>query len=137
MPHAIRLRGPWQLVSAGGESARVRLPDDWPRLVTAASSPSASAADAPPLVLERIFHCPTGLGPGARVDLRLRLDAATVVFLNAQRLACSPQAAASDPRTFDLRGLLLPTNVLRLETVIDGARQIDQSVWDVWLELDD
>ena len=136
MPHAIRLRGPWQLVSPGGASARVRLPDDWPRLVTAASGPPAAAADAPPLVLERIFHCPTGLGPGARVDLRLRLDAATDVFLNDQRLACSPHAA-SDARGFDLRGLLLPTNVLRLETVIDGARQIDQSVWDVWLELDD
>jgi len=127
MAHSIRLRGPWQLVASAQDSRRVRLPDDWPQLI-------ASAADRGPLILERVFHRPTGLSPDSRVDLRLRLDIPVDVRLNDQPLV---PGTSHDGLSFDLRDLLQPTNVLRLETVIDAARQIDQSVWDVWLELDD
>ena len=134
MPHLIRLRGPWQIDGASAESRRVRLPDDWSAILEAAAGGSR-------LALHRVFHCPTGLTASSRVDLRVGLAGEAEVFLNDRQLVPAQRPGVESPascgRVFDLRGLLEPTNVLRLEMVIDGARQIGQSVWDVFLELDD
>lgn len=60
--HTIRLNGPWEMIAGGAEqSQRVKLPEDWPVIV--------SAASAGPVFLQRWFHRPTGLTPNCRVQL--------------------------------------------------------------------
>ncbi len=74
LPHRIRLRGPWQIVSAAG-APTVRLPDEW------------DALGSEPVRLVRHFGWPSPLAAHERVWLIFdKLTAACEARLNEKRL---------------------------------------------------
>jgi beta-galactosidase/beta-glucuronidase len=123
MPHAIRLRGPWdyqplactvlrpdgstQAVSGSLPPAgRVEMPADWGRTLGTDFRGRVRYV--------RRFGCPSGLEPADRVELLIdRLDAFGTVWLNGQLLLDVPPGET--PSRVDVTARLRPRNELVIE----------------------
>src|SRR5205823_2629757 len=104
LPHRIRLRGPWQVLSEGSVQL-VRLPDDW------------GAVGSGPVTLARHFGWPNPLAEHERVWLVLDgLTAACEATLNDHALE-----RLRPPVERDITPLLRERNELRIE-LAEGAR---------------
>lgn len=111
--HRIELRGPWEVISPGGEPAdarRVALPQPWNALFGAVAGRA---------VYLRSFHRPTNLDPQERVYLVFgACGGRGTVLLNQVQVG---ELAADSGGEFDVTVHLQLRNRLRVEIEFDPA----------------
>jgi len=107
-PHQIRLQGPWMLLDPPRKPARVKLPDEWPELVSLGESTAWSGH------LTRHFNAPTGLMPGDRVELILGgFPAECSVYLNDLAIGKSPPSG--EQLRVEITGQMASRNMISVD----------------------